>query len=273
MMNKCPTKLAILFLWLSINAYGAFDYPAYSPPSAAVLNSAIAGGIGYDGAVMNPGLSAGITDLYASLSYTNFYNMTELQLSNGMVLFPYKEIGLGVIIQDFGNSRYREDRIKVLAAKHFNNNSFAVGIALSGYQVSIDGYGSKQALGIDVGFVYSLSSLLTFGGVIENVNQPSMAGRKEELPQVFRLGATFHPDEDLTAFIGIEKDSWYNPSYALGIAYQLYHTLTIYSGYSSLSAQPSFGLQLRIRRADFRYAVQYHSELGTTHFWGIAFHA
>lgn len=266
-------RLAIIptFLLLLAPLYGAFDYPGGSAGNAALGSSNLASTTAADGLFLNPALLINCRALYAALNYCRLYNLKELQYANGMIALPYRSFSFGLGIEDFGASLYRENKLTLGAAKSFYNNAVAIGISTHFYHISIAGYGSSSAFGISAGLRYRVSEALHLAGVIENINQPKLNGYGEEIPQRIQVGLQFQPVETICAHLRVQKDSWYSPELFFGVEYRLFSNLQLLSGYSTLATLPSFGLALGIFKVEVNYALQYHFELGPSHFAGIAF--
>lgn len=262
----------MIFCFGSKAAFSAFDYPAYSARSAALSNSYIASTLARDGFILNPALLANASSFYAALNYSQLFNLKELRYANGMIIFPFKSFGVGGAIENFGTSMYRETRISLNAAKLFYNNSLSVGLSLHYYQISVDNYRNSATIGLNFGIRYQILPILHLAGAIENFNQPKLNGFGEQIPQRIQFGFQYQPVEQIAAHVKVQKDSWYSPNLSLGIEYQVFSSLGFYTGYSTLATIPSFGVRLDILKVEINYAMQYHFDLGSTHFVGIAFY-
>ncbi|MCB0300969.1 MAG: hypothetical protein KDE52_13015, partial [Calditrichaeota bacterium] len=102
--------------------------------------------------------------------------------------------------------------------------------------------------------------------------QPELNGYAEELPQAMRIGVAYQPVAALQAFLSVEKDRWYAPEVAVSVSYQISEQLAIQSGYNTQADKPSAGVQFSAMQLDIGYAMQYHFDLGETHFFSVAFH-
>lgn len=269
-MRRLSVFLASIFLLAPL--YGAFDYPAGSAGNAALGNSNIASTVAADGLFLNPALLINSRAFYAALNYSQLYNLKELQYANGMIALPYKSFGVGLGVEDFGASLYRENKFTIGIAKSFYNNAVAIGFSSHLYHVAVEGYGSSSAVGVSIGLRYRVSEALHLAGAIENLNQPELNGYGEEIPQRIQAGLQFQPVDALRAHLKVQKDSWYSPEVLFGVEYRVFGNLQLYSGYSTLATLPSFGLSLGMFNVEVNYALQYHFDLGQTHFAGIAFH-
>jgi hypothetical protein len=267
-------RLAYIFIIVCLGskaAFSAFDYPAYSARSAALSGSYIASTLSPDGFVLNPALLGNTSGFFAALNYSQLFNLKELRYTNGIIAYPFKSFGFGGAIEDFGNSMYRETRVSFSVSKRFHNNTLSLGLSLHYYQISVENYGNSATFGLNLGIRYQLLHNLHLAGTIENFNQPKLNGFGEQIPQRIQLGFQYQPVEQIAGHVKIQKDSWFSPEVFLGIEYKMFRGLELYTGFSTMATIPSFGVQFDILKVEINYAMQYHFDLGSTHFVGIAF--
>jgi hypothetical protein len=74
----------------------------------------------------------------------------------------------------------------------------------------------------------------------------------------------------MQVYFSLEKDRWYETQVSFGAAYRLSQVFSLYSGYTTQSNKPSGGIALQTKHVVFTYALQYHFDLGETHFFSIA---
>lgn len=261
----------VALLWWSICAHAAFDFPAYSARHAALSNSYLAA-TGRDGFLLNPALSANAAGFYAALNYSRLFNLAELRYANGIFSLPLRDWGVGASVESFGGNLYSETRITLNTARVMLADRLSAGFSGHLYRISVKNYESTGTIGFSVGLLYSLSEQWQIGAAIENINQPELNGYAEELPQAMRIGVAYQPVAALQAFLSVEKDRWYAPEVAVGVSYQISEQLAIQSGYNTQADKPSAGVQFSAMQLDIGYAMQYHFDLGETHFFSVAFH-
>ncbi|GEM_PF-3009907 len=265
-------RLVLIMGFFAIHpVYSAFDYPAFSPRHAALANSILAGNGIRDGFVRNPALAASATAFYGALNYSQLFDLKELRYTNGLIELPLQGVGLGVSVEDFGGALYREDKISFAVARLLYGGKLALGISVHWYHVSAKNYESISALGVSVGVQYQVTSHLSAAGVVDNVNQPRMNGFSEQLPQRISMGMFYRVSDDMRAYIAMQKDSWYSPELTMGVEYQLFPGLHLMTGYSTQASIPTAGLEMKAAKIEIGYSLQYHFELGVTHFVGIAY--
>jgi len=266
-------KLAIITLFLIWNfSFAAFDYPARSAANAATGGSGSAASHLSGNFLLNPALSLNtLYPLSIGFSYFRLYNLPEFGYANAVATLRRGNYGMGLAIEHFGSRLYREETLFLNGARRFLNDKLTIGLTLKFYFLVVENYENASAAGADIGIRYRITERLSIGSAIENVNQPRINGYREELPQRMRLGIEYQPAKELYFYADLEKDAFYEPILAVGIAYQLYSNLFIRSGYNSAGPLPSVGLGLRVKGIQIDYATQYHFDLGATHFFGIHF--
>lgn len=258
-------------LFVFTAAHAAFDYPAISAHNAGLANSNLASTRVPDGFLLNPALSVNAKSFYAGLNYFQLFNLKELTYSSGQAAFSFKGFGFGAGIQTFGSTLYRENKISLNSSMTFLNNKLAVGLSINIYNIYVENYNSINAVGLDLGFRFSLSENWHIAGVVENINQPKLNGYAEELPNRVQFGFEYRVTNQLYSNVSIQKDAWFDPTILVGIEYTLSNSLGILSGFSSAANLPCGGISLNVLNINISYSLQQHFELGPTHFIGISY--
>ena len=78
-----------------------------------------------------------------------------------------------------------------------------------------------------------LTNFLLWGISANNLNRPTIGTQKDKLPQVYRTGFSYHPENDLNFVIDAEKDSRYPLTIKAGLEYNLYGMI------DGLSSEPT----------------------------------
>jgi len=262
----------LFFAFSASPLFGAFDYPAFSARNAALSGSYLAATAGWDGFLINPALSANARVFFGELNYFQLFNLKELRYANGVAVLPFRGWGIGVGVENFGGTLYTESKFTVNGAHRFFDNQLSLGVSIHLYHISAKNYGGSSAFGISVGFQYRLLPTVQIAGAIDNLNRPAINGFSEQVPQTIRMGLQYQPVEKINAYASVQKDSWFSPELALGLEYQLFDNMSLQSGYSTRADIPSAGVLFKVLHAEISYALQYHFDLGETHFFSVAFH-
>ncbi len=264
--------ITLLFVFTVSPLFGAFDYPAFSARNAALSGSYIAATTGWDGFLMNPALSANTQTFFGELNYFQLFNLKELRYANGLAVFPLRGWGIGLGVENFGGTLYSENKFTVNSAHRFFDSQLQVGVSFHLYHISAKNYGSSSAFGVSVGLQYRVLSTVQIAGAIDNLNRPSINGFSEQVPQTIRMGLQYQPVERIRTHVAVQKDSWFSPELSLGVEYQMFDNMSLQSGYSTRADIPSAGVLFKVLHAEISYALQYHFDLGETHFFSVAFH-
>jgi hypothetical protein len=235
------------------------------------LSGSYVGGASQDGFMLNPALSPFNAQLYAGLSFSRLYNLADMQYASGVVAKSLmNHWGGGLAVESFGGNLYSETKLTVNLARQFMDERLSLGISAHFYTLSVQNYESASTGGISIGLHYTINENWSVGSSLENLNQPKLNGYSEEIPQAMRIGVRYLPAEEIQAYLSVEKDRWHEPQVSFGAVYQLSQMFSLFSGYTTQSNKPSGGIALQTNRVVFSYALQYHFDLGETHFFSIA---
>ncbi|RMF60214.1 MAG: hypothetical protein D6748_04620 [Calditrichaeota bacterium] len=265
------SKILLFIIFTFQPLFPAFDYQASTPYQAALSNSLIASTWGAQVFILNPSLAVNSQGFAASLSYTQFYGMKDLRYTAGNISFPYNAWGLGINLENFGGALYQENKVTVAVGRSYYDKRLAVGIAFHWYNLSVKNYSTINSLGITLGARLQITPSLFAAGVVENINQPKLNGHPEELPLKMSFGLFYKLSENMGFHVRLQKDRWFKPEVSMGVEYHLMPRLFLFSGYSTMASIPSGGLRIKSGKLMFDYSLQYHFQLGTTHFIGIAY--
>lgn len=251
-------------------AAAAFDYAANSAFSASLQSSFTAYSSHPAAFLINPALMKKAGNAALSINYCQPWGISQLQYGSLAAVLPLGQFGSALMIERMGHTRYQESRIMPALSWHQLSSGLSLGISIPVYIVSADRYSASNAVGINVGFSWRISESLNIGGSAENFNRPLLAGSVEELPQHLRFGLAWFANDDLTTFINVQKDAWFDPEVVFGVDYTPTSAFTITSSYSSAGEMPAAGIRTGIGHWRVEYAWQYHLELGASHVFGLS---
>ncbi len=261
-----------IFLLVCLPLYAAFDFQAHSTRSAALNNSYLASSLAADAFLLNPALSINTGKFYGSLYGYRPFSMKEFGYGGGMLVLKQARTAFAVAVENFQSGTiYNEGKGTVNAAFQLPGSRFAVGASVNAYWISASGYDDLNTFGLDVGCVYHLSNSVRFAAVINNINQPRLAGNQEELPQRIQLAVEYQGADNIQLHGVLRKDSYFPLELAFGIEYQIFRSLNLQSGFNSIGSMPSAGVQFTAKNLEFGYGMQHHFELGSTHVIGVGF--
>ncbi len=223
------------------------------------------------GFINNP---AGITNgrFWSGISYFKPYNLNSLYQASLVVRMPgWKNLNGGVALNSFGNPLYRETMMCLNVSRSFFRNTFYFGVNLRNYFLTIQNYGGFYSWGIDVGAGYFLYDPLFISFSVINLNQPVLNGYRHQIPTLASLGIAFRPGDRVEFTAAVQKEEAFPVNVLVGFSFWIDRNFMVQSGFQSYPGTPSVGLILGKGNVRFHYALQYHFQLGETHFWGISF--
>ncbi len=192
------------------------------------------------------------------------FGMTGLTAASAKAGYQREKLGLAAGLSTMGSALYRENAIKTAVSfRPFKQAGFGLGI--SGYNLSIQSYGSANALGLDLGIIGSPLENLTLAAVAKNFNRPRIGNSDEEIAQWLDWGIAYSLLNQLTVAFQLQSQQGYNSQLRFGQEYRYNRHLALRAGFSSQPSSFSFGLGLFVRRLRTDYAVKTHSSLGLGH--------
>jgi outer membrane protein W len=143
------------------------------------------------------------------------------------------------------------------------------GLGINYHTVSIDKYGSDNALYINAGLLIYLSEKLKWGFSANNLNRATWGKEKDQLPIVFQTGFSYDIINDIVLNLAIEKELTYQPSIKAGINYRIMEYVSVRTGFSTEPSIYCGGVGIHYSLFQFDYSVINHQELGFTHQFGL----
>ncbi len=220
--------------------------------------------------LLNPALVAVNPSFSAGLYYSNWFSLRELQTSGLVARLPIHSWAVGGHLNTFGYSLYRETFLQLAVARQWADGRMAAGLAAQWYHLGIRNYGTQMALGVQLGIWYRVSSLVSLGGVVTNINEPRLSGSLEEIPYRMTAGIAIHPLPQGEIVAAVSKTSREPVEYRIGVRYRASQYLGIFTGFTSTGPQPAGGVALRMGQWELQYTLQYHFVLGATHLFSVA---
>lgn len=222
-------------------------------------------------ALVNPAMYASINNISASAAYIpGRFALSELQSSAAMLIFPSSIGAAAAAIHRFGFDLYAETTVSVSAARPVGDR-LAVGGTINWYYLSIERYGSASTAGITAGVRADITEKLSTGFVVSNINRPAIGAHENKLPQVIRAGLLYRPHPMINIAAEVEKDILFDPEFRFGAEYFLTEYFIVRAGMNDRPARAAGGFSLVHRNIQVDYALQWHLELGQTHFITVTF--
>jgi hypothetical protein len=269
-MIRTLGTLILLFL-TSDQLHAGFDKQQQGtrPASLAYAGSAMPGNIW--SLYHNPAMMNHLGQAVAAYFSPAPFGLSQLS-TGGVILnqpIPYGTVGGAVNYS--GYELYQEASFSFAFAGSMDRE-FHYGVVINYHNVSIQNYGSTGVLGIDAGVAFDLSSQVTFGGFISNVNQPKIGEvNPERLPLSFSLGFSYMPAEDLLLLADIQKDIRFDANIRFGIEYLPVEYLAFRVGSSTEPSLFTAGIGIQHEGLGFDYGFINHPDLGGTHTISLSF--
>lgn len=206
-----------------------------------------------------------------TLFYTRPFGLREVNLASLAASARVAGFGLGVAMIDFGDEVYHDQYYHAAAARRFGEKSaFALGLSVQLRHLSIRGYGSATALGINLGTAFQFNSKIRGGVFITNVNQPELGEAREKISPTVCAGMAFSPREGWTLQLDYYREIGFDDEIRFGAETRVLPMLLLRVGGASNPDRFSAGLAIELGHAALQAAANTHSDLGTTQFYAIS---
>jgi len=169
---------------------------------------------------------------------------------------------IGLLASSFGGPLYRESVLAI----GFGTSMDGLIVGFSGkiMNLSIQGYGSGSAVGLDVGATGAVNSRLLVAASAKNINMPTIGSDRDELPVDMDCGLAYTPSEGLLLCFSLREESGMPPCVSAGIELELNRLLLLRAGSSPQHRGFAGGLGLRLSGFSVDYGVAAHEALGLT---------
>ena len=210
----------------------------------------------------------------ANLDKISRWMLPETAYKCGAFAMPTKFGTLGVSFNQFGSSKYNENKFGLAYAKDFGRY-LQIGLQLDYLLLKIgNDYGKFNAVTFELGIQSHVTDKLTLGTYIFNPVNFSFEQtlNHEKIPIVMRFGMAYQFTKDFIGQCEIEKNTERDGiSLRGGLEFEAVRNLYIRAGVQTNPGILSFGLGYAIRFAQVNVAAQLHNELGTSVQIGMIF--
>jgi hypothetical protein len=255
----------VLFLCVYFESHAAFEHLAQGSNSIGMGGAIIAELSNPWTAFSNPGGLATMDGRVLSLYYSpQPFGLKELARGSFSFVEPTSIGTFAASGSRYGFELYREVDIQVSFGRMIND-MFSAGVSVHYYHLSIERYGSAQAIGVDVGLLAHLTDQIRWGFAAFNANAPTIGRAKEKLPQVFSTGVAYSPMPEVTLAADLEKDIRFPVELHAGVQYLFLDLLAVRVGTTGDPSMLSAGLGIHLSLVRLDYAFANHEDLGPTH--------
>lgn len=273
--RQCMKKLLLIItLIISTSTLFAYDFIHPMGGRAAAMGGTSVASHGLWAMQNNPAGMANLEKISLGLYYENRWMLPETAYKCGAFALPTKFGTLGVSFNQFGSSKYNENKFGLAYAKAFGRY-LQIGLQLDYLLLKIGNeYGSFKAVTFELGIQSQVTDKLTLGTYIFNPVNFSFEQtlNHERIPIVFRFGLAYKFTKDFIGQAEIEKNTdREGVSLRGGLEYEAVRNLYIRAGVQTNPGILSFGLGYAIRFAQINVAAQLHNELGPSVQIGMIF--
>ena len=266
--------LLLFFLFITISTVSAYDIIHPLGGRAAAMGGSSVASQGLWALQNNPAGMANLERISLGLYYENRWFTPETAYKCGAFALPTKFGCLGLSFNQFGSSKYNENKFGLAYAKDFGRY-LQIGLQLDYLLLKIgNDYGSYRAVTFELGLQSQVTDKLTLGTYIFNpVNfRLEQTLNHEKLPIVMRFGLAYQFTKDFIGQCEIEKNTEREGvSLRGGLEYEAFKNFYIRAGAQTNPGILSFGLGYGIRFAQINVAAQLHNELGASIQIGMIF--
>jgi hypothetical protein len=263
-----------LLLWPFLQSRAQLSFNQFHGPAALATGNTYATLSGCQAAYGNPALLLGHPGWSANLSVQNQYEIPELTVFQGSIIFSREKIGgFGLSLLQLGSGSYRDQGISFSYARPLLSN-LNLGIQFDWWHTSIAGYPSINQFTVEIGMLYLLSPSISLGLHLFNpFHQRYHYGRV--LPTFMTLGLQYQLTDYLVLVAEVEKDIYRPARIKAGIRYGLFDNFNLSAGFFTTERSPNLtaGVHYQLRqhlRIDL--AIQYHQWLGICSALGIDYY-
>ena len=267
--------LLLIALIISTSTLFAYDFLHPMGGRAAAMGGSSVASQGLWALQNNPAGMANLDKISFGLYYENRWMLPETAYKCGAFALPINRFGcLGVSFNQFGSSKYNENKIGLAYARDFGRY-LQIGLQLDYLLLKVgNDYGTFHAFTFELGIQSHVTDKLTLGTYV--FNPVSFKFKQtlnhEKLPIVFRFGMAYKFTKDFVGQCEIEKDTEREGvSLRGGLEYEVLKNFFIRAGAQSNPGILSFGLGYGIRFAQINVAAQLHNELGASVQVGMIF--
>lgn len=185
-----------------------------------------------------------------------YYGFAELTDVAAAAALPLRIGTIAGGVYRYGDDLFEESRLRV----GYKNavEGFHFGLIISYNHVSIEGYGSAGALGIDAGIAAKITEELELGAKATNLNQPAYGDSEEELPRDLSIGLTYRLSDVALLSTDLVKDVRFPLSWRGGIEVSIIDNLQGRAGVTTNPQTFSLGFGYNTEIWGVNVVVQRH---------------
>jgi hypothetical protein len=202
---------------------------------------------------------AGIAGIKATSLAATYSISPALQGANRTAFAATQPLGVGAIAVGafhFGDELYSEQKLSVAYANKLGLAS--LGATVNYIQYNAEGFGTHGVAALSLGGIAELTSLISIGAHITNINQPYLTEAKDErLPTILTAGICLKPSDKVLLTTEVQKDIEYETLYKTGIEYRVKPKFIARTGFNINPNAFFAGMGFHRSCLFIDYAIQY----------------
>lgn len=212
----------------------------------------------------NIGALSHISSSQITFAYDHRMNMNELTTLSAGAVIKGENSAFGLGVSSFGSELFSQSQIGIGFSNQLGITS--LGIKVSYFQTSIEGFGRGASPLLEFGGVAELTPELFFGAHVYNITMSKYGKNSlERLPTVVKTGISYRPSEKVMVNIEAEKDILLDPLIKTGVEYNLLDRFWARAGMNTNPGKLFFGIGFKPRNFHLDYAMTQHPNLGSFH--------
>ena len=272
----CAMKKTLLLISAIVLTSRLFAYDVVNPIGgrATAMGGTSVASRGLWAMQNNPAGMAGLEKISFGLYYENFWFLPEAAYKSAAFALPVKFGCLGLSFNQFGSSKYSENKFGLAYAKDFGQY-LQIGLQLDYMLLNIGSdYGKQSAVTFELGIQSQVTDKLRLGTYIFNPVNIALRQsiNQERMPIVFRFGMAYQFTKDFVGQCEIEKNTDHEGvSLRGGLEYEALKDFYLRAGLQTNPGLLTFGLGYEIKFARIDVAAQLHEALGAAVQIGMIF--
>ncbi|WP_207428821.1 hypothetical protein [Pedobacter sp. SYSU D00535] len=208
---------------------------------------------------------AGITGLLKPTvagAYKSSYINSEVSTQSLVLVYPVKSNVFGIGIQNYGFSKYAEQRFSATYAKQFGK-SVALALNYNFHQLSVPQYGNTRTFSVEAGLQYQAGRSLLLGAHISNPNQSKFDSEIDApIPVMLQFGASYQFSKGLLLSSAISQELNSVTDFKVGLEYAPASAFAFRGGLNVNPFMQFGGFGYKLKGFCFDAAVSVHPALG-----------
>jgi hypothetical protein len=264
--------LVFIFLMLTNLAFATFENQGSSAKSWSLGGCGITLISEPSLFVQNPALLGSFEKIGFQINWSRLFEISELSLSEGNLVFPFKKFDFGLSASIFGEKDYYQEMVLTFGAGYKFPKNLSIGANLKYLRVSYSpAYSYFSTISLDAGILFEPKKGVIFGLSYQNLNQPHLAKNYDDIPNLLSCGISFSLIKDFDLFFEIEKEKKYPVIYHFGQKINITDFFSFRLGLQTQPARYSFGFGLNWKKMQLDWAYLSHPTLGESQkvSWGM----